>query len=273
MYSTCAAIGGCYFSLLPMIERIIKYVKSLEKEAIPQLSVNCVIFGFYEKTLKVIINKIALGQSTMRVLPGGYVKQSEDLTQAVHRIVKESTGLEKILFKQFAVFGDASRSFEKEFRTLRKSMHAGDAEVLKWFSKRFISICYLALVDFNKIELKPTQFLEAAQWLSVDDAKILAMDHSDIVESARESLLKELPYSPIASNLLPPKFTLPELHALVEGILGRTIDRPNFRRKILKSDMIVKVGQDNSNKRRPADLYAFKHGKKTSLIDEYKFGF
>ncbi len=257
-----------------MIEKIRKYIKSLEKEAIPQLSVNCVIFGFHEKTLKVIVNKIALGQTTMFVLPGGYVKQLENLTDAVQRIVKESTGLEKILFKQFAVFGDASRSFEKEFKALRKSMLVdGDAEVLKWFSKRFISVCYLALVDFNKIELKPTQFLDAAQWLPVGNVKTLAMDHSNIVESARESLIKELPYAPVASNLLPPKFTLPELHALVEGILDRTIDRPNFRRKILKSDMIVKVGQDNSNKRRPADLYAFKHGKKTSLIDEYKLGF
>ncbi|WP_276371681.1 NUDIX domain-containing protein [Chryseolinea sp. H1M3-3] len=256
-----------------MIDKIKKYIRSLEKEAIPQLSVNCVIFGFHEKTLKVIVNKIALGQSTMFVLPGGYVKQTENLTDAVQRIVKESTGLEKILFKQFAVFGDASRSFEKEFKVLRTSKLDGDAEVLKWFSKRFISVCYLALVDFSKIELKPTQFLDAAQWLSVEKAKTLAMDHSHIVESARESLIKELPYAPIASNLLPPKFTLPDLHALVEGILGRTIDRPNFRRKILKSDMIVKVGQDNSNKRRPADLYAFRHGKKTSLIDEYKLGF
>jgi 8-oxo-dGTP diphosphatase len=86
-------------------------------------------------------------------------------------------------------------------------------------------------------------------------------------------LLKELPHSPVASNLLPAKFTLPDLHALVEAILGRSIDRPNFRRKILKSDMLTKVGQDTSNKRRPADLYRFKYGKKTSLTEEYKFGF
>jgi 8-oxo-dGTP diphosphatase len=59
----------------------------------------------------------------------------------------------------------------------------------------------------------------------------------------------------------------------VEGILGREIDRPNFRRKILKSDVLVKVGQDDSGKRRPADLYTFKNGKKTSLSEEFKFGF
>jgi 8-oxo-dGTP diphosphatase len=254
-----------------MLEKIKEYMKSLEKEAIPQLSINCVIFGFHEKALKVIVNEICINDTTIIVLPGGYVRQTEDLTVAVERIVRESTGLEKMMFKQFAVFGDASRSFGSEFA--HKNLLAEDKKVFDWVSKRFISICYLALLDFNKIELKPTQFLETAQWFPVDKAKTLSLDHGDIVRSARESLLKELPYSPIASNLLPSKFTLPQLHALVEAILGREVDRPNFRRKILKSDMIVKVGVDGSGKRRPADLYTFRYGKKTSVIDEYKLGF
>jgi 8-oxo-dGTP diphosphatase len=256
-----------------MVEKIRKYIKSLEKEAIPQLSVNCVIFGFHEKKLKVIINKISLGHAPMIVLPGGYVGQTEDLMDAVTRIVKESTGLGKILFKQFAVFGDANRTFKKEFASLTKLMKSSERNEWEWLSKRFVSICYLALVDFDKIELKPTQFLEAAEWLPVEKAKQLSLDHADIVKSARETLLKELPHSPIASHLLPSKFTLPELQALAEAILGRTIDRPNFRRKILGADLIVKVGQDSSGKRRPADLYKFKSGKNANLIDEFKLGF
>ena len=255
-----------------MLEKIRKYIESLENESIPQLSINCVIFGFYEKKLQVIVNRISANGPSITVLPGGYVNQHEDLTDAVSRIVKESTGLGKILFKQFDVFGKASRSFGKELVN-SKILKASDKALMDWISKRFVSVCYLALVDFNKIELKPTQFLEGAHWLPVGSAKVLAMDHSAIVKAARESLLKEMPYAPIASNLLPSKFILPELQALVEAILGRTIDRPNFRRKILNTGMIVKVGSDNSNKRRPADIYAFKHGKKTSLIDEYKFGF
>ena len=244
-----------------MIDKIKSYLKFLEKDSIPQLSINCVIFGFHEKKLKVVVNKIDFRDLNITVLPGGYVGQKEDLTDAVERIVKESTGLEKILFKQFAVFGDASRSFGTEF----EAQNHDEKLILDWVSKRFISVCYLALVDFNKIELKPTQFLEAAQWLAIDKTKTLAMDHNDIVKSARETLIKELPYSPIASNLLPPKFTLPDLQALVEAIIGRRIDRPNFRRKILASGMITKVGQDKSGKRRPADVYTFKHGRKTSL--------
>jgi hypothetical protein len=254
-----------------MNRKIREYFKTLEKEFIPQLSINCVIFGFHEKTLKVVVNRIPIGSSAIVVLPGGFIKQSEDLTDAVERIVKESTGLQKILFKQFAVFGDASRSFGKEFSALADEIEDGQA--FKWFSSRFLTICYLALVDFNKIELNPTQFMETAEWLPLDKAKFLAMDHAAILKNARETLLKELPYSPIASNMLPPKFTLPELHALVEAIMGREIDRPNFRRKVLATNLLVKIGQDTSGKRRPADLYSFKHGRKTNLNDEYKFGF
>jgi hypothetical protein len=232
-----------------------------------------VIFGFHEKTLHVIVNKIALGDTTIVVLPGGYIGQKENLSDAVERIVNESTGLEKILFRQFAVFGDASRSFGKEFTSVMRSMSARDKEVMQWVSRRFVSVCYLALVDFSRIVLKPTQFLDAAEWLPIGKNKILSMDHAAIVKSARASLAKEIPYAPVESNLLPAKFTLPDLHALFEAILGREVDRPNFRRKILKSGLIVKVGQDASGKRRPADLYAFKHGKKTSVIDDLKFGF
>ena len=99
------------------------------------------------------------------------------------------------------------------------------------------------------------------------------MDHGEILQSAREFLMKELPYTPIPSNLLPPQFTLPDLLALVESILNRKIDRPNFRRKILSTGMLEKVGIDNSGKRRPADMYKFKYGKETFLRDEFKFGF
>lgn len=254
-----------------MNKKIREYFRNIENEVIPQLSVNCVIFGFHEKTLKVVVNRVPIGTSTLAVLPGGFIKQNEDLTKAVERIVKESTGLQKILFKQFAVFGDASRSFAKEFSRFAGQLE--DKDALEWFSNRFLSICYFALVDFNKIKLKPTLFMETAEWLPVEEARTLAMDHADIVNSARETLLKELPYSPIASNMLPRKFTLPELQALVEAILGREIDRPNFRRKVLATDLLVKIGKDTAGKRRPADLYSFKHGRKTNLNDEYKFGF
>jgi len=115
--------------------------------------------------------------------------------------------------------------------------------------------------------------LSSAQWFPLDQAGKLAMDHGDILQSARKFLLKELPYTPIVSNLLPTQFTLPDLQSLMEAILSRRFDRPNFRRKILGTGMLEKVGVDNSGKRRPADIYRFKYGRNTSLMDEFKFGF
>jgi len=256
-----------------MLEEISKYIDSAEREAIPQLSINCVIVGFHERTLQVVVNEVLTGENMLMVLPGGYVRQREDLSVAVKRIVKESTGLENMLFQQFAVFGDASRSFGRDLAK-KADLQSGEYQtVLDWLSTRFISLCYIALVDYQTIDLKPTGFFNAAQWLPMDQSEKLAMDHADMILSAKNFLRKEMPYTPIPSNLLPPHFTLPDLLALVESILSRRIDRPNFRRKILSTGMLEKVGVDNSGKRRRADLYRFKYGKRTSLNDEFKFGF
>ena len=104
-------------------------------------------------------------------------------------------------------------------------------------------------------------------------AAFLAMDHGDILLSARAYSVKELPHTPIVSNLLPTQFTLPDLKALMEAILHRNIDRPNFMRKILSTGMLEKVGLDNTGNRRPADIYRFKYGKNTTLMDKFRFGF
>ncbi len=249
------------------LKKIKYHLQNLEKETIPQLSLNCVIFGFQDKRLQVVVNRVSVGGQVITVLPGGYIGQKEDLSNAVVRIVHENTGLQNILFQQFAVFGDKSRSFAAEFAKIP----VGD-ETLDWMKKRFVTICYFALVDVNQIKLSSNEFLDGAEWLPVSERKMLWMDHADIVESARQTLVKELSYSPIEANLLPKKFTLPEMHALLEQILERPIDRPNFRRKILGSGLVVKVGKDNSSKRRPADLYSIKGGKNTRLIDT-RFGF
>jgi ADP-ribose pyrophosphatase YjhB (NUDIX family) len=256
-----------------MQDKIRTYVETLKKTSIPQLSLNCVILGYHEKKLKVVVNRIHAGDKVLLVLPGGYVKQEEDLSDAVERTVRESTGLENMLFRQFAVFGKASRSFAEELVKTTGPHFDFDPLLLDWLSSRFISLCYVAVVDYRNIDLKPTGYTESAHWLPLDQAETLAMDHCEILESARQFLAKEWPYTPIPSNLLPPQFSLPDLLALVESILNRRIDRPNFRRKILGTAMLEKVGLESSGKGRPADMYRFKHGKDTTLMDELKFGF
>lgn len=256
-----------------MQEKIRNYIETLKTVSIPQLSINCVIMAFHERALKVVVNQISAGDSMLLVLPGGYVKQEEDLTDAVERTVRESTGLGNMLFRQFAVFGKASRSFANELAEKAGPQFGFDPSLLEWLSRRFISLCYIALVDYRNIDLQPTGYTQSARWLPVDQAEVLAMDHGAILQSAREYLAKELPYTPIPSNLLPPQFTLPDLLALVESILNRPIDRPNFRRKILNTGMLEKVGVNSSGRGRPADIYSFRHGKDTSLMDEFRIGF
>ena len=256
-----------------MADKFDLYTSPLEQNSIAQLSINCAIFGYQNKKLQVIINEISSEGNTISLLPGGYVRQNEDVSLAVDRIIYETTGLTNILHKQFAVSGKASRLLLNEIPELRSIIQNLEPALKDWLNRRFVSICYLALVDYNNIELGPTLFPGTATWLPTDQADLLAMDHTEILKNAMDTLLKELPYTPIASHLLPDTFTLPELQSLVEAILGRKIDRPNFRRKILRTGMLVKVGYDTSGKRRPAILYEFKNGKNTSLINEFNFGF
>lgn len=252
-----------------MDEESSRFHQLLELDIIPQLSINCVIFGYNARKLRVVVNQVSFGDSRLRVLPGGYIQQQEDLEVAVQNMIKESTGWTNVLFKQFAVFGKASRSFAADLT----EGPGIEPEVVQWFAKRFVSICYLALVDYQQSELQPSLFFESAEWLPIEQANTLSMDHADILSSALKTLAKEIPYTPIAANLLPRQFTLPDLLALVEAILERKIDRPNFRRKILKTGRIVKVGVENGGKGRPADLYEFKNSRETSLIDDVKLGF
>ena len=141
-----------------MTDKIRKYTIPLEQENIPQLSINCVIFGYSKKTLQFVVNEIASKDKAILLLPGGYVRQSEDVSDAVNRMIKETTGLDNILFKQFAVFGKTSRSFLNEIPELEPITRDLEPSVKVWLNSRFVSLCYFALVDFNEIELGATLF-------------------------------------------------------------------------------------------------------------------
>ncbi|MEZ5071002.1 MAG: NUDIX domain-containing protein [Bacteroidales bacterium] len=250
-----------------------KYVHVLEENAISQLSINCVILGFDDRNLQVAVNRVQIGTHPMLLLPGGYVGQRENVSDAVRRIVRECTGMEDIPLRQFDVFGSASRSFFQDLAGEVELSTGAAKSIMDWLTRRFISLCYLALVDFREIALHPTEFYDDARWIGLDEAGCLALDHPDMVRSAREYLRKEMPHAPIASRLLPDTFTLPDLQALVEAILDRRVDRPNFRRKILGTGLLRKVGQDRSGIGRPADLYSFVHGRHTALVEDFRFGF
>jgi 8-oxo-dGTP diphosphatase len=216
------------------------------EDYLPHLSIDCVVFGFHDTALKVLVVKIK--EEQLWALPGGYVLKTENLSEAANRILRERTGAENIYLQQFSVFSDLNRSegfFEKY-------------EDAIWNKQRFISIGFYALVDSSTVNLVIDAFSDACEWKSIDELPELIMDHESIYDKALVTLRKQLNYKPIGLNLLPEKFTMPELQKLYEIILGKKLNRGNFYRKMLRYDILVKLDEIRKGGAHKApDLYKF----------------
>lgn len=205
---------------------------------LPSLSLDCVIFGFHENQLKVLLLKMKNARQWS--LPGGFIFKKEEVDKAAERVLKERTGLSEIFLQQFNVFGSPQRS-DSNFhrRVLRKDGIELDAE--HWLFRRFVTIGYYALVEYSHVNPKPDNFSDFCTWRDVDDLPELMMDHREIVNSALRTLQLHLSYHPIGYNLLPVKFTMPQLQKLYETILNKKLDRRNFQRKILSYGILKRL--------------------------------
>jgi 8-oxo-dGTP diphosphatase len=213
---------------------------------LPHLSIDCVVFGFNKASLKVLVTKIK--DQNQWALPGGYVLKSENLRDAANRILFDRTGAENIYLQQFRVFGDLNRS-EDFFKDYSDSL---------WNKQRFISIGFYALVDYSQVNLVVDEISDACEWVSVDDLPEFMMDHRFILDKALMTLRKQLNHKPIGYNLLPEKFTMPELQKLYEIILGKKLNRGNFYRKMLRYDILEKLDESRKGGAHKApDLYKF----------------
>jgi hypothetical protein len=213
---------------------------------LPNLSIDCVVFGFNEASLKVLL--VQMKEDILWALPGGYVLKTENLNEAANRILRERTGAENIYLQQFQVFSDLNRSegFFEEF------------EDTIWNKQRFLSVGYYALVDFSKINLVMDIYSDACEWKNIDELPELMMDHRSIFDKALITLRKQLNHKPIGYNLLPEKFTMPELQKLYEIILGKKLNRGNFYRKMLRYDILIKLDEIRKGGAHKApDLYQF----------------
>ena len=213
---------------------------------LPHLSIDCVVFGFNEATLKVLV--VQMKEDILWALPGGYVLNTENLNEAANRILHERTGAANIYLQQFRVFSDLNRSegFFEEF------------EDTIWHKQRFLSVGYYALVDFSKINLVMDIYSDACEWKNIDELPELIMDHRRIFDTALNTLRKQLNHKPIGHNLLPEKFTMPELQKLYEIILGKKLNRGNFYRKMLRYDILIKLDEIRKGGAHKApDLYQF----------------
>ena len=212
----------------------------------PHLSIDCVVFGFHDATLKVLV--VRMKDYKLWALPGGYVLKTETLNEAASRILQQRTGAANIYLQQFRVFSDLNRSegFFEEF------------EDTIWHKQRFLSIGFYALVDYSQVNLVVDDISDACEWKSIDELPELMMDHRIIFDKALVTLRKQLNHKPIGYNLLPDKFTMPELQKLYEIILGKKLNRGNFYRKMLRYDILVKLDEIRKGGAHKApDLYQF----------------
>ena len=177
------------------------------------ISVDCVIFGYEGKDLKVllIISDFKEFQNLNSLL-GDLIKPDEDLEAASYRILKERTGLDDVYLEQVQAFGGISR-------------HP---------SGRVITIAYFSLIDIKSHKLKLSH--NELHWHSVKEIKKLAFDHKLILETCLSRLKQQVMETPVVFNLLPEKFSLRELQELYQAILGVELDRRNFRKKISCSE-------------------------------------
>jgi 8-oxo-dGTP diphosphatase len=214
---------------------------------IPQLAINCVIFGYQEKKLKVLISKLKF-KGDFYSLPSGFIFQKEGVDEAAHRILEERTGISNIFLEHYRNFGDASRSNKvllENIIELNREHFVGDIALSKedfeWLTSRFISLGYYALVDINKVTPTKTELDESMEWYNIHEIPAMMMDHKKMIEKALESLRLNLDTNIIVLNLLPETFTMKEVQDLYETIFEKTYARNNFQAKILDLGVLERL--------------------------------
>ncbi len=201
------------------------------------ISIDCVVFGFDGQELKVLL--IERGDDLYKgywALPGNLLSPDKDLNSSVNEVLNELTGIKDLFFEQVETFGEVDR-------------HP---------MGRVLTVSYYTLVKISDYKLNPSSFASEAQWVNLKDVKELAFDHNKILDTCFNRLKESVKVKPIGFELLPPKFTLTELLLLYQAILGIELDPRNFRKKILKMNLLRDCNELQTNvSHRPAKLYEF----------------
>jgi ADP-ribose pyrophosphatase YjhB (NUDIX family) len=214
----------------------------------PALTVDCVVFGFDEGDLKVLLIERALAPFKGKwALPGGFVGMDETLDEAARRELQDETGIKELYLEQLYTFGDVDRDPRE----------------------RVISVAYYALVKLGDYRVKAATDAKDAAWFPVSDVPALAFDHNKILEVALARLKGKVRYQPIGFELLPPKFTLSQLQHLYEVVLARPLDKRNFRKKIHAMSLLIQLdATEREVAHRAARFYRFDEQKYQQLKDE-----
>ena len=200
------------------------------------VSVDCIIFGFDEGELKLLLLKRnfepAMGEWS---LMGGFVQEEESVDNAAKRVLRELTGLENVYMQQVGTFGEVERDP----------------------GERVISVAYYALINVDEYDRQLVD-QHNAFWIKIYELPSLIFDHPEMIVKARELMKHQASDNPIGFNLLPELFTLSQLQSLYEAIYGEQMDKRNFRKRIATMDYIEKTDHiDKTGSKRGAYLYKF----------------
>ncbi len=218
---------------------ILNHFHNGHEKFLRNISVDCVIFGFHENELKVLL--LYAKYAGLWALPGGFVLKEEHMDAAAGRVLQERTGLKNIYLQQFHVFSKPERSTREINQHFLKNLGIEMEE--SWMYERFLTVGYTALMNFTKVKPVADIFSSDCRWFNVQSLPELLLDHGEILDTALQNLRTDLNYHPVGYNLLPEKFTMPELQKLYETILARPLDRRNFQRKILSTKVLKKLDE------------------------------
>lgn len=212
-----------------------------------RVTVDIVIFTLREGSLQVLLVKRGVPPfEGQYAIPGGFIREGESLEEAAFRELYEEAGVRNVFLEQLYTFGDPKRDPRG----------------------RVITVAYYALIASDKLSLVAGADAAEAQWFPVTDLPPLAFDHRSILDYAIERLRNKLEYTTVGFQLLAEKFTLGELQAVYEAILGRALDKRNFRRKIALLRILKPLREWRHTGRKPAQLFRFAAARFEKLKDK-----
>jgi len=212
-----------------------------------KVTVDIVIFTIQSEELKVLLVKRGIPPFKGQLaLPGGFVHEDESLDEAAMRELREETGVSDVYLEQLYSFGKPGRDPRE----------------------RIITVAYYALISADRSQLAAGTDTTEAAWWPVSKLPALAFDHRKILDCALERLRNKLEYTTVGFQLLPAKFSLTELQEVYEAILGKKLDKRNFRRKIELLKILKPISEYRRGGQRPARLYRFAAARFEKLKDK-----
>jgi 8-oxo-dGTP diphosphatase len=207
------------------------------EDILPTISTDSIIFGLDNRKLKVLLIRRAIEPSVgVWALPGGFVLTQEDLDMSARRTLQNMTGMSNVYMEQVYTFGQVNR----------------------FPLRRVVSVAYYALINYSLENLKAGPDASEIHWFEISEVPELVFDHRHILDTTLAFLRAKVRTEPIGFELLPQKFTLTELQGLYEAVLGTAFDTRNFRKKILKMNLLNPLDETQVGvAHRAARLYSF----------------